>query len=162
MNGGTNLASAFPNSQSGIVTITCKTFNGGTLIGTKTCTLTVKTTDAYKPTIQLNPAASKQFNNMYLNNVSGITISASTTMKVGATRTSYTITGPTKTSSNASLVANPINISMTSASQAFSVTGSVTDSRGYTGTGSTPNQITVYRYVFPKIIQAETSVQRCD
>lgn len=155
----TSLANQFPNAKSGVVTITCKTYNGSTLLGTKTCTLTVNTQDnsTYKPTISLTATPSGQFDGKYLNKVSGATISATTTTKFGATINSYTITGPTKSSANTALVANPINITMSSASQAVTINANVTDSRGYTNTGST--QITLYRYNIPQI--TNFTLQRC-
>lgn len=155
----TSLANQFPNATSGNVTITCKTYNGSTLIGTKTCTLQVKTQDnsTYKPTIALSSTPTNQFNSKYLNKVSGVTISATNTAKLGATINSYTITGPTKSSSNANLVANPINVSMSSASQTLTITGNVTDSRGYTNSGTT--SITLYRYNVPQI--TNLTIQRC-
>lgn len=155
----TSLANEFPNAKSGTVVISCKTYNGSTLLGTKTCNLTVNTQDnsTYRPTISLSSTPINQFNSKYLNKVSGVTVSATNTTKFNATVSSYTITGTTKSSSNAPLEANPINITMDSASQSLTINGSVTDSRGYTGTGST--SITVYRYNVPQI--TAYSVQRC-
>lgn len=158
------LANQFPNSTIGNLTITCKTYNGTTLIGTKTCTMQVKTqsNQYFIPSMTLTPTAiaNTQFNNKYLNKVSGVTIKAtfpSGSFKYGASLSSYSITGPTKSSSNADLVANPININMTSASQQLNITGSVTDTRGYVGSGST--QITLYRYNVPQI--TNFTLQRC-
>lgn len=154
-----SLANQFPNAKSGTVTITCKTYNGSTLLGTKTCTLTVNTIDnsTYKPTISLTATGSNLFNSKYLNQVSGVTISATTGTKYSATVNSYIITGGSKSSTNANLVVSPINISMSSASQSISVSGTVTDSRGYTGTGTT--SVTIYRYNVPQI--TEYSIARC-
>lgn len=153
------LANQFPNATQGTVTITCKTYNGSTLIGTKTVTLTVKTINnsTYQPTISLSATASSQFNSKYLNKVSGVTISATTTQKYNATRNSYSISGAGKSSSNANLVVSPINVTMSSATQTVTFTGTTTDSRGYSGTGTT--SITLYRYNTPQI--TSYSVQRC-
>ena len=154
-----SLANQFPNATQGTVTITCKTYNGSTLLGTKTCTLTVNTINnsTYQPTISLAATASNQFNSKYLNKVSGVTIAATNATKYSATVSSYIITGGTKSSTNASLVVSPINITMSSATQTVTVNGTVTDSRGYQGTGSTT--VTVYRYNVPQI--TAYSIQRC-
>lgn len=159
-----SLATAFPNAKSGAVTITCKTYNGSTLIGTKTCTLTVNTQNnaTYQPSIQLTATASKQFDSKYLNTVSGITVSATTAGKFGSTISSVSITAGSKTSASNSLTVNPISLSMSSATQNVAITGTTTDSRGYRGDDSIQNGITVYRYNSPQIVQADTSVVRCD
>lgn len=155
-----SLANQFTSSTSGTITITCKTYNGSTLLGTKTCTLTVKTIDnaTYRPTISLGVTATNQFNGKYLNKVSGVTITATNSTKYGASVSSYIITGGSKSSSNASLVVNPVNISMSSATQSVTVTGTVTDSRGYKGTGTT--SVTIYRYNTPQI--TAYSIARCN
>lgn len=160
-----SLANQFPNATIGNVTITCKTYNGSTLIGTKTCTLQVKTQNNqnFIPSMTLTPTpvANTQFHNYYLNKVSGVTIKAtfpSGSFKYGATLSSYSITGPTKASSNADLVANPININMSSASQQLNITGKVIDSRGYEGSGTT--SIVLYRYNLPQI--TDLTIQRCN
>lgn len=161
--GGLNLASAFPNATSGVVTITCKTYNGATLIGTKTCTLTVKTLNNgdYQPTIQLSKVSTNTFDNgKHLNKVSGVTINAATGAKYNATVNSYTITGVTTSSANNPLVANPLNITMNAASQDITISGLATDTRGYQGSGDLT--LKVYRYNAPTIDQSATSVQRCD
>ena len=46
-----SLASQIPNGTSGTCTITCKTYNGSTLIGTKTVTFTAKVPASVVPTI---------------------------------------------------------------------------------------------------------------
>ena len=156
-----SLADQFPNATSGNVTITCQTYNGNTLVGTKTCTLQVKTVDntEFKPTIGLSASYTGKFNNNYLlNGISGITVSASTGFKHGATLSSYTISGASKSSTKAALSLSPINISMTSASTTLTFSGTITDSRGYTNTASNLTA-TVYRYNKPQI--KSCNVYRC-
>ena len=46
-----DLAAQIPNATSGTVVITCKTYNGSTLIGTKTVNLTINVPSTVKPTI---------------------------------------------------------------------------------------------------------------
>ena len=46
-----DLASQIPNATSGTVVITCKTYNGSTLIGTKTVNLTINVPSTVTPTI---------------------------------------------------------------------------------------------------------------
>lgn len=156
-----SLADQFPNATSGNVTITCQTYNGNTLVGTKTCTLTVKTVDTteFKPTIRLSASYTGKFNNNYLlNGISGITVSATTGFKHGATLSSYTISGASKSSTKAALSLSPINVSMTSATTTLTFSGTITDSRGYTNTASNLTA-TVYRYNKPQI--KSCNVYRC-
>lgn len=154
------LANSITNAKSGNGTIYAETFNGSTSIGTKSVgfIVNVPNTSTFKPTISLSATPTHQFNSKYLNKVSGVTISATNSAKYNASIRSYTITGPTKSSSNASLVANPINISMSRANQTFTITGNVTDSRGYSNSGTT--SITLYRYNVPQI--TNFTIQRCN
>ena len=154
-----DLANYITNSKSGNGTIYAETFNGTTSIGKKSVSFTVNipNTATFKPTMSLSVTPSGQFKSKYLNKVSGVTVSATTGGKYNATIYSYSISGLSKTASKANLVVNPINENLTNASQSFTISGSVTDSRGYTNTAST--SITVYRYNAPQITQY--SVQRC-
>lgn len=45
------LAAQIPNATSGVCTITCQSYNGGTLTGTRTCTLTLNVPSTVAPTI---------------------------------------------------------------------------------------------------------------
>lgn len=157
-----SLATAFPNAQSGTVTITCKTYNGGTLIGTKTCNLTVKTINNsnYQPSINLTINGSNLFKTKYLNKVSGVNVTSTRSGKFGATINSYSISGANTSIANNNLVISPINITMSAASQKVRFTGSVTDSRGYTG--SSYQEIDLYRYNTPTLDSNYISVIRCD
>ena len=47
----TSLASQIPNSTSGSCTLTCYTYNGNTLVGTSTTTVTLSVPASIKPTI---------------------------------------------------------------------------------------------------------------
>lgn len=162
-----NLANYITNSKSGTGTIYAETFNGTTSIGKKSVgfTVNVPNTETFTPTIDFGTNNNKitpirQFGGKYLNKVSGITISSNRSAKYGASVSSYTITGGSKSSANNDLTVNPINISMSSASQDVAINGTITDSRGYQGSGNT--SVKVYRYNAPAINQIETSVQRCD
>ena len=46
-----SLASQIPNATSGICTITCQSYNGGTLTGTRTCTVTLNVPSSVVPSI---------------------------------------------------------------------------------------------------------------
>lgn len=162
-----NLANYITNSKSGNGTIYAETFNGTTSIGKKSVgfTVNVPNTTDFRPTIDFGTNNNKitpirQFGGKYLNKVSGITISSNRSAKYGASISSYTITAGSKSSVKSDLTVNPINISMSSASQDVAINGTITDSRGYQGSGNT--SVKVYRYNAPTINQTETSVQRCN
>ena len=154
-----NLANSITNAKSGNGTIYAETFNGSTSIGTKSVNFTVNVpnTSTFKPTISLSASGSNLFNNKYLNKVSGVTITSTRNTKYGASVSSYIISGGSKSSTNANLVVNPIDISISSASTSVTINGTITDSRGYQGTGST--SVTIYRYNVPQI--TEYSIARC-
>lgn len=154
-----NLANRFPNSTNGNVVFTCKTYNGSTLVGTRTATLVVSTenTSEYQPTISLSKTAIGLFNDKYINGASGILVEATTSGKYSAEINSYSISGANKSSSNDDLEINPINVEMNTATQEVIFTGTAIDSRGYSSTATT--SITLYRYVTPTI---EAKLERCD
>ena len=161
------LANSITNAKSGNGTIYAETFNGSTSIGKKSVgfTVNVPNTTDFRPTIDFGTNNNKitpirQFGGKYLNKVSGITISSNRSAKYGASISSYTITAGSKSSVKSDLTVNPININMSSASQDVAINGTITDSRGYQGSGST--SVKIYRYNAPAINQTETSVQRCD
>jgi len=154
-----NLANQFPNSTNGNVVFTCQTYNGSTLVGTRTATLVVNTenTSEYQPTITLSKTGSGLFGGKYINGASGILVEATTSGKYSASINSYSISGANKSSSNDDLEINPINIEMSTATQEVVFTGTAIDSRGYSSSGTT--SITLYRYVTPTI---EAKLERCD
>ena len=49
-----SLCNQIPSATSGLCTITCQTYYGGNLVGTKTCTLTLTVPESVKPTIAIN------------------------------------------------------------------------------------------------------------
>lgn len=158
------LANSITNAKNGTGTIYAETFNGSTSIGKKSVgfTVNVPNTSDFIPTIDFGTNNNKitpinQFGNKYLNKVSGVTISSNRGTKYGASVSSYTITAGGKSSSNNNLSVNPINITMSSASQDVAINGTIIDSRGYQGTGST--SVKVYRYNAPQI--TEYSIARC-
>lgn len=159
-----DLANYITNSKSGNGTIYVETFNGTTSIGKKSVSFTVNVpnTATFTPTIDFGTNNNKitpirQFDGKYLNKVSGATISSNRNAKYGASVSSYTITAGSKSSANSDLTVNPINISMSSASQEVTINGTITDSRGYQGSGTT--SIVLYRYNLPQI--TDLTIQRC-
>lgn len=146
-----SLAAQFPNATSGTCTITCKTFDGSTLIGTKTVSITLSIPDSVKcgiSTVTLSETVSgiaTKFGG-FVQGHSKIRVTATydTSNAQGATVSSISITinGQTLAANNA--VTNEISNYGT---LSFSVT--ITDSRGrtetYTGTYN------VYAYATPTI-----------
>lgn len=146
-----SLAAQFPNATSGTCTITCKTYNGSTLIGTKTTTLTLNIPDTVKcgiSAVTLSETVSgivAKFGG-FVQGHSKVRVTATydTSNAQGATVSSISITinGQTLTANNA--VTNEISNYGT---LSFSVT--IKDSRGRTATYT--GTYNVYAYATPTI-----------
>ena len=129
-----SLASQIPNGTSGTCTITCKTYNGSTLIGTKTVTFTAKVPASVVPTIS-NVAVADTMTAIYSffgNMVQGkskpkFTITAAGAS--GSTIKSYSTEFETKTYTGATPTASVLTGSGTRSAKI-----TVTDSRGRTAT----------------------------
>lgn len=143
------LASQIPNATSGTCTITCKTYNGTTLIGTKTVTFTAKVPSSVVPSISsvavadTNAAYATQFGALVQGKSKAkftITATGSYSSTISTYKTvfeSKTYTGATPTSS------------VISGSGNITATITVTDSRGRTA--STTKTVSVVAYSAPKI-----------
>lgn len=127
----TSLASQVPNATSGILTLTCETFNGNTSLGTTSITKTLSVPDSIKPTV--NSATYANTNNslgVYVATLSAVRVTAiSATAGTGATIQSYSTTFNGQAYNGTSFTTA---IPATSGSYDLVIT--VTDSRGRTGT----------------------------
>lgn len=145
-----SLANQLPSATSGKVTITCKTYNGSTLIGTKTVQLTVTIPSSVKPSIssvavsEAVTAVTSAFGNRYVKTLSQLNVNITAAGSYGSTISSY------KTELD-----GVVYISKTFTSNALNTAGTVpvkvtvTDSRGRTAT--TTKNITVVDYTAPTI-----------
>ena len=144
-----SLASQIPNGTSGTCTITCKTYNGSTLIGTKTVSLTVKVPSSVVPSISamtVSEAVSglnTQFGG-YVQNKSKLKVAITAAGSYSSTITAYKTTIAGKNYSGSSPTSGVITSSGT-----VKISTTVTDSRGRTATESTT--VTVQAYTAPKI-----------
>lgn len=153
-----SLANQIKKSTSGTCTITCKTYNGNTLIGTKTVTLTVKVPTSVVPTISgvsvsdAKTDIAEKFG-VYVQQKSKLSVKISALGSYGSTISSYRTTIQSTTYSGASFTSNIITASGT-----VKLTTTVTDSRGRTAKKET--NITVASYSPPRI--TSISVYRID
>lgn len=154
-----SLASQIPNATSGTCTITCETYNGSTLVGTKTVGLTVTVPSNIIPSISsilLNEANTAVPTNWecYVQNKSKLKVVTTATGSYGSTIKSYKIIGidsNTYTSNNFTS-----NILTQTGNKTITVT--VTDSRGRTATKTAT--YTCIAYSNPSISSA--SITRCN
>lgn len=151
-----DLAYQIPNATSGTGTITCNTYSGGTLIGTKTVNFTATVPSSIVPTVSVPTLTGNNLlSGNYVQNKSTVTvaISASVANDYGATISSYStvVNGQTYTSS--SFTTGVLN---TNGTNTVSVT--VKDSRGRSATSSTT--FTVQAYANPYI--TSISAFRCN
>ena len=158
-----DLANQIPNASSGTGTITCKTYSGSTLIGTKSVsfTATVPNNSSTKPTdkITLAPvhSLSSAFNGLYIQGKSKLKITHTASGKHGATISTYKATvtdGKTYTGS-------PVTSGVLTITGTRTLKYYVTDSRGFQSTtGSTTFNVLPYKppAVVPK---SETTTVLC-
>lgn len=146
-----SLANQIPSDTTGTGSITCKTYNGGTLIGTKTITFkaSVPDTTEFKPsigTISVSEAVSglnTQFG-AYLKSKSKLSISYTTSGAYGSSVNTKKIVANGATYNSSSATTGYLTSSGT-----LTITATVTDSRGRTVSKST--NITVLDYNSPSI-----------
>lgn len=144
-----SLANQIKKSTSGTCTITCKTYNGNTLIGTKTVTLIVKVPASVVPTISgvsvsdAKTDIAEKFG-VYVQQKSKLSVKISASGSYGSTISSYRTTIQSVTYSGASFTSNVITASGT-----VTLKITVTDSRGRTASWET--DITVAEYSPPQI-----------
>ncbi|MDE6697936.1 MAG: DUF859 domain-containing protein [Lachnospiraceae bacterium] len=151
------LANQIPNTTSGTATITCKTYNGSTLIGTTTKTITLTVPANVVPGISAitctDPSGYLSVYGGYVQNKSSVKVAVTASGSYSSTIKSYKIiaNGTTYTGNNCTT-----GFLKTSGTNTVSVT--VTDSRGRTKTSST--SISVIAYKNPAI--STLSSYRCD
>lgn len=145
-----SILTGIPNTTSGTCTITCKTYNGSTLIGTKTVTLKITAPSSVVPTISSVAIAEavtsvKTKFGAYVQNKSKLTVKTTAAGAQGSTISSckVTVNGVTYTGTN-------ITTGVITISGSVSVKATVTDSRGRTATKT--ETITVLEYFNPTIL----------
>lgn len=153
-----DLANQIPSATSGTCTITCQTYNGSTLIGTKTVTVALTVPSSVVPSISsiaLSEAGSTPSNwDCYVQNKSKLKVVTTASGSYGSSIKSYKITGIDSTTyASSNFTSNTLTGSGTK-----TITATVTDSRGRTATKTTT--YTCVAYSNPSI--SNTSVARCN
>ena len=144
-----SLASQIPNGTSGTCTITCKTYNGTTLIGTKTVSFTAKVPSSVVPSIsaltvsEATTGLAAQFG-AYIQNKSKLKVAITAAGSYSSTIKSYKTTVAGK-----SYTASSFTSSVLSSSGSVTISTTVTDSRGRTASKS--STVSVLAYTAPKI-----------
>lgn len=144
------LANQVPNATSGTGTLTCYTYSGSTLIGTKSITITLKVPTSVVPTIGSFTATRVDGTvpsswGIYVQNKSAVTLTISNAAGAyGSTIKAYSITGGSYSGSSSTLTTGVLVSSGT-----YTFTGKVTDSRGRTATKTV--SISVVEYSPPVI-----------
>ena len=156
-----DIADNFPNSKTGSLTIFCETFSGNTYIGASSATLSFNINSL--PTVS-NITVTGGINSVYIEDVSSITTNITASGIYGSTIKSYRIElykGSTKIKENYSSSTSatfPLTGLNLSADTTITLKATVIDTRGNTGTKSTP--ITVKDYSAPTI--TSRSAYRCN
>lgn len=149
------LANSIPSATSGTLIISCATYNGDTLIGSKSVSLTLNIADDMLPTISsiTTSEAGNVHLGVFVQNYSKVKIDIVSVGAYGSTIKSISTTFDGVTYTSASVTSG---IQYISGEKQISVT--VTDSRGKTATSTA--SVTILAYKPPKI-SAFTAI-RCD
>ena len=144
-----SLASQIPNGTSGTCTITCKTYNGSTLIGTKTVSFTAKVPSSVVPSISALTVAEATSGlaakfGAYIQNKSTLKVTVTAAGSYSSTIKSYKTTVAGKSYTSSSFTSGVLTSSGT-----VTIATTVTDSRGRTAKKSTT--VSVIAYAAPKI-----------
>lgn len=147
-----NIATQFPNSSRGNITIICETYNNGTYIGSTTAILNFSITA--KPTVS-SISKSGGISGIYVEDVSSVTTNVTASGIYGSSISTYRMemyNGSTKikesygSSSSASFTLSGLNLS---ADANITLKATIIDTRGNSGTASTT--INVKHYYKPQI-----------
>lgn len=155
----TSLASQIPNSTTGTCTLTCYTYNGNSLVGTSTTTVTLSIPASIKPTLTSITATRVDGTvpsswGIYVQYKSKATLTLNGAAGAGgSTISAYSITGGGVSSTQSSVTTGFLNTSGT-----ITFTGKVCDSRGRWSDEVTVT-ITVVAYSSPRFNSYTT--QRC-
>lgn len=153
-----DLAAQIPNDVSGTCVITCKTFNGSTLIGTKTANLTLKVPSSVVPVINSVSIieGTEQLKNhftVFVQNNSTLAVSVSAVGVAGSSIAKVETKIQDVIYNGTSFVS-----ALITAAGEITVNTTVTDSRGRTAKSS--STVSVAEYDFPTIYSM--SVKRID
>lgn len=138
------LANQVPNAVSGSGTITCKTYSGSTLIGTKSVRFTAAVPSSVVPTIS-NVAISEA--TAGLNAQFGQYVQGKSTLRIQTTRSGAYGSSITKTAvtvAGATLTGADVTTAVITSSGSLTVSITVTDSRGRTASTTRTVSVTAY------------------
>ena len=154
-----SLANQIPNATSGTGTITCQTYNGSTLIGSKSINITLTVPSSVVPSISSIALSAGNSNvpsswGVYVQGKSALKVVTTASGSYGSTIKSYKITGI----DNNTYYSSNFTSSILQSSGTKTITATVTDSRGRTATKTTT--YTCVAYSNPSITTA--TVTRCN
>lgn len=154
-----NWLDAVPNAMKGTASVTVKTYNGSTLIGSKTVNVTVKVPASAVPSvdsIEITEGVSSVATNfgVFVKNLSQLLVETTATGIYGSTISSVKTTVDGITYAGAQFTSNIIRTA-----GSLTVTVNVTDSRGQTATGTATVTIEDYEkpYVNIEVQQSGTT-----
>lgn len=158
----TTIADAIPSSNSVTITVNCLTYNGNTYIGSSTCsfTATVPSYNVTAPTITVEDGKNI-LSGFFIQRLSTIktTITAPTSSSYNATISSRSIKITPPSGSTLSYSTSPAETGVLDRSGTWTITATVTDSRGKTSSATT-RTISCVAYNMPVI--SDVGITRTD
>ena len=150
------LANQIPNATSGLCTITCSSYNGGTLTGTRTCTVTLNVPATVVPsisavTVEDTNATVVERIQAYVRLLSQLSVSITAAGSYGSSISSYRSSLDGVQYTTASFTASK----RLSTAGEMTLTVTVTDSRGRTATYTTTFTVLDYSYPSISLFKAE-------
>lgn len=143
------LASEIPNATNGLGTITCKTYNGSTLIGTKTVSIRLYVPGDIEPSVSIGKSGVDIYQSQYVQGKSRVAVSLSASGTYGSTISSRSTTVKSGTNLISSSSSNSFTSGVINYSGTITIATTVTDSRGRTASSSTT--ISVVAYTGPQV-----------
>lgn len=138
------LANQIPNSTSGSGTITCETYSGSTLIGTKTVSFTATVPTNVVPTVSIGKSGVSLYLSQYVKWTSKVAVTLTAAGSYSSTIASRTTTVKSGSYLISSSVANSFTSGLLNYSGTITIVTTVTDSRGRTATTSTTISVVAY------------------
>lgn len=144
-----SLASQIPNATNGLGTITCKTYNGSTLIGTKTVSIRLYVPADIKPSVSIGKSGVDLYQSQYVQGKSKVTVTLTASGTYGSTIKSRSTTVKSGTNTISSSTSTSFTSGVINYSGTITIATTVTDSRGRTASSSTT--ISVVAYTGPQV-----------
>lgn len=139
-----SLANQIPNAASGVGTITCETYNGTTLIGTKTVQFTATVPDSMVPSVSISTSGVDLYQSQYVQGKSKVKVTLNESGSYGSTIKSRTTTIKSGNNTISASTTSPFTSGVLNFSGTITIITTITDSRGRTASATKTISVVAY------------------